>query len=95
MNETVAQYLVSKVLADFRGGQSIGDGLATSLHCYPTVDALREAVREEDVAVLMEMASSASLAVGNLAIDLLRKFDRDTQRRVRSFLLVVEGVHVL
>ena len=84
MDEVIMKYLASKILDDIRYGRPLGNDVAESLNRYP-IDTLRQLVQKEDVPLLMEMAASSSLSVGNLGITLLRKFDREEE--IKSFML--------
>ncbi len=85
MNEFVVKYVASKVIDDIRSNRIIDDDLAENIDCHPYVDCMRVIIEREDIPKLLVLIDSSSLHVGNLAINLLKKFDHDES--VKSFLL--------
>ena len=85
MKQSVIDYLVSKVIEDIRQGRAFGSEFALVLQDYSLNDSLRSAVQAVDIPILMKMAKSDQLVVGNLAISLLQKFHY--QEDVKQFFL--------
>jgi len=85
MELELAQYITEKIVCDLRCRRKLPEPVAAAINKYPLVDTLRLAVDEYDVPMLKSMVMSNSLEVGNLAVSLLRKFDRESS--IKEFFL--------
>ena len=80
----IYEYLAEKIMEDVRSKQPIDDELLKELTSVPQIDYLRTKVNNEDIDLILSLASAESKALRSFAIVLLRKVKDD--ERVKSFI---------